>query len=269
MRHKIFRFFSACLMLAMLPGCASSYGVQNTPVNYYPACYYPIQDLREREHDVTKGTAGGALIGALGGALLGLLATGGKWEGAAVGGATGGVAGTMMGNAYATRQHELDDNRRLARYLQDIDGDISNLDVVGAAAKSSLQCYDKNFQVLLTEIRARKITREAAQQRFAEISAGREEAIALLGDAVNHGENLSRQYEQAFMYEQQQLQAPVNRSQGTASNARKSNAIQAGKTRSKALTHKTDALRAEKNSAQNATSTQLAQFREELNNINL
>lgn len=257
MRRAISILLILFICIPVVPGCASKYGQQKTAVNYYPACYRPIQDLRSREDDVAKGTAGGAIVGALGGAILGLLASGGKWQGAVVGGATGGVAGTMVGNMYARKQQEADDNIRLASYLQDIDGDISNLDVVGAAARSSLQCYDQQFNVLISQIKAHQITREVAQQRFAEISSGREEAISILGNAVDHGRNLNQQYEQAFAYEQQQLQTPQKLAQGQAAYRKNSGTIKAAQKRKQNLVQKTESLQLEKAQAQNTTASQI------------
>lgn len=267
MKKYVAVFLAALLALPALPGCASKYGEQKTAVNYYPACYQPIQDLRSRENDVAKGTAGGALIGALGGALVGLLASGGKWQGAVVGGATGGVAGTMVGNMYARKQQEADDNRRLASYLQDIDGDISNLDVAGAAARNSLQCYDRQFAVLIADIKAKTITREAAQQRFAEISSGREEAIALLGNAVEHGRNLNQQYEQAFASEAQQMQTPQKLAQGQAAYRQKASTLNAAKQRKQSLVQKTTSLESERSQAQATSSAQLKEIQDQMQNI--
>lgn len=266
MKRYIAMVLAGVLVLPVLPGCASKYGEQRTAVNYYPACYQPIQDLRNRENDVARGTAGGAIVGALGGALLGLLASGGKWQGAVVGGATGGVAGTMAGNMYARKQQEADDNRRLASYLQDIDGDISNLDIAGAAARTSLQCYDRQFNVLLAEIKARTITRAAAQQRFAEISAGREEAISILGNAVYHGKNLDQQYEQAFASEAQQMRTPQKAAQGSGAYQQKASTLNAAKKRKQALTQKTASLETERAQAQSTSSSQIREIQEALAN---
>lgn len=266
--RKLWVYILVCMLcLPTLPGCASKYGEQTTSVNYYPACYRPIQDLRENEYNVAKTTAGGAMLGALGGALLGLLASGGKWQGAVVGGAAGGVAGTVAGNVYATKQQEADDNRRLASYLQDIDGDISHLDVVGAAARNSLQCYDRQFAVLLRDIKARTISRESAQARYAEISSGREEAIALMGDAVTHARSLDQQYEEALIVEQRQLQAPVRQARSPMTANRKQAVIHAARQRKSVLTQKTSSLEAERVQAQNTTSMQLAELREDLAGI--
>lgn len=250
----------AVLTLPVLPGCASKYGEQKTAVNYYPACYRPIQDLRDREHDVAKATAGGGIMGALGGALIGLLATG-KWEGAVMGGAMGGVAGTVAGNIYASKQREADDNRRIASYLQDIQGDISNLDVVGAAARNSLECYDRQFAVLVREIKDRTITRDAAQARYAEIVSGREEAIAILGNAANHARSLDQEYEKALMAEQQQLQTPAKMAQGPVAASQKAAAINTvRKRKSVALNQTAASLETDKSRAQTVSSQQKAEM---------
>lgn len=259
--------FCLILIFAAMPflsGCASKYGTQKTSVNYYPACYRPIAELRKSEHDVAKTTAGGAALGAIGGALLGLLASGGKWEGAVAGAAAGGVAGTMAGNIYAKKQKEADDNRRLASYLQDIDGDISNLDIEKAAAKNSLQCYDGQFKKLLGQIKARKIARPAAQERFAEISAGREEAIAILGNAASQGQNLSQEYEKAFINEEEQIKTQQKTAEGRQAYQKKAEAIQTARKRKAALDNKTGELKIEKAQAQNQSQDQLKEFNDAL-----
>ncbi|MBQ7617886.1 MAG: hypothetical protein IJS50_03330 [Desulfovibrio sp.] len=190
-----------CLILILLPGCASKYGPSRTNVHYYSTCYRPIQQLRDNEYNVEKGTAGGAVLGALGGALLGFLSTG-KVEGALVGGVSGAAAGAVIGNIYAKKKQIADDNRRLASYLEDIDGDIRQLDIVSASARTTLDCYDHEFANLLQLIKSKRVSRAEAEQRFGEISTGREEAIALLGKAVTKAQDLDRQYEEAFRQEE-------------------------------------------------------------------
>jgi len=246
--------------IGLCGGCASKYGEQSTRVNYYPACYQPIQDLRDSDNTVAKNTAGGALVGAFAGAMLGLITTG-KWQGAAIGAATGGVAGTMVGNMYGRKQQEKNDNIRLNSYLQDLDGDISNLDVAGAAARTSLQCYDRQFNALLAEIRGRRIAREAAEKRFAEISAGREEAIAILGNAAQYGQNLNQEYENAFASEQRQMNAPAKAEQKVVYQQNAA-AFKKAKQRKSALVQKTAQLSNERQRAINDTSTQTRQINE-------
>lgn len=255
------------ILLFGLGGCASKYGTQNTSVNYYLGCYRPIADLRENEHSTAKGTATGAVIGALGGALVGLLATGGKWQGAVIGGATGGVAGTMAGNIYARKQQEADDNRRLASYLQDLDGDISNLDLASAAARTSLQCYDNQFNLLVAAIKARQIDRQSAAARYAEISSGREEAIAILGNAVQYGRNLDQQYEQAFMSEEQNLAQPRSRASGASKAAQGKRNLNVARNRKQVLTQKTRAIEEQKSQAQQASSSQTREINEVMANL--
>lgn len=267
MKKAFSSLLAALMVFSMLPGCASKYGEQKTTVNYYPTCYRPIQELRQNENNVAKTTAGGAAMGALGGILLGLLASGGKWEGAVVGGATGAVAGTMAGNMYARKQQEMDDNRRLASYLQDIDGDISNLDIVGASARNSLQCYDRQFAVLLSQIKAKSIAQEAAQARYNEIVSGREEAIALLGNAATHARDLDQQYEQALLAEQQQLQTPAKQAQGQVAISRKASAISTARKRKSALTQTAASLEREKSAASAVTSQQNMEIKAAMQDI--
>lgn len=258
MRRFIIAILGICLV--MTAGCASKYGGQKTTVNYYPGCYKPIQELRDSESYVSKSTAGGAILGAFGGAIIGLLASGGKWEGAVVGGATGGVAGTMAGNMYGRHRQQQDDNIRLAGYLQDIEGDISNLNSTSAAATASLQCYDRQFKVLLGEIRARQISREAAAARFAEISSGREEAIGILGNAVVHGSNLNYEYEKAFETEEQQLNVPAPTPRANAEQAKKVNTIRVAKQRKTRLVQKTQAIKEDRDQAMAESSRQIAEM---------
>lgn len=266
MRKSIVLF--CALALLALPGCASKYGEQRTQVAYYPACYRPISDLRANEYNVGKSTGIGAALGAASGALIGFLATG-RWEGAVMGGAMGGVGGSMVGNAYGTQQQQREDNIRLNNYLQQLDGDVSNLDVTAAAARTSLQCYDREFQALLNAIRAKSITREAAQKRFAEIQSGREEAIAILGDVASHGDTLERAYEQAFVSEQQQMQSPQAVTRSSPGSRERTRAVSTARQRKQEVARKTSAVREERDRAQNATRTQtqeindaLAQFSE-------
>lgn len=192
-------------------GCASRYGTQRTQVQFYPGCYQPIAQLRQSEHSVLKGTAGGAALGVLAGALLGALSSdrGDRGTSAVIGGVVGGVAGGMAGNVYAQKQQIADENRRMASYLEDLEGDISGLDIVSASARTSLQCYDHQFQNLVGNIRAKRISRGQAEMMFSEIRSGREEAIAILGQAETQGRELDRQYQAALAEEEHVLAQPA------------------------------------------------------------
>lgn len=247
------RLFLA-ITLAIIPfltGCASEYGTQKTEVNYYPACYRPIQDLREREHVVAKDTAGGAFMGALGGALVGFLTSGGHWQGAVTGAATGGVTGTMLGYAYGREEQEKGDNKRMARYFEEIEGEISNLDISTAAARVSLQCYDKSFNELLPMIKDGQIDRATAEKRFEEISTGRSEAIEILGYATTQGEDLATQFKEAMG----QAEASGQAKEGAMTRAKKSEAE---------LREKTAKVSREKDTATEASARQAREMREAL-----
>ena len=195
------KFFSVLLIAVLLSGCASKYGTPHTDVHYYGNCYRPISKLRQEEFSVAKGTGAGALIGAIGGALLGFLATGSA-RGAVVSGAMGAATGAVMGNMYARNQKELDENRRMYKYMHDIEGDIEQLDIVSASAEASLKCYNDAFQRLVADIRTKRVLRREAERRFNEIAQGRDEAIELLGRAITYGHDLDAEYERAFEQEE-------------------------------------------------------------------
>lgn len=255
------------ISLVALPGCASKYGVQQTQAVYYPQCYQPIQDLRNSENTVSRNTGAGALLGAFSGAIIGLLASGGKWQGAVMGGAVGAAGGAMAGNMYGRHVQESDDNVRLANYLQNLDGDISNLNVTSAAARSSLQCYDQQFQYLLQQIKSRQISREAASQRFAEIQSGREEAIAILGNAAEYGKNLNMEYENAFNNEERQLQQAVQTARPTTQTVKKAAAIKAARNKKRVLANKTSDISSQRQAALATSSQQTREINEAFANL--
>lgn len=258
MPRLIVVFISMAMALPLMTGCASKYGEQKTVVNYYPSCYAPIQDLRSREHDVATATAVGGVTGALGGALIGLLATG-KAEGAIMGAAAGAASGMVAGNIYASKRKQAEDNIRLASYLQDIDGDISRLDIDGAAATNSLQCYDREFKGLVANIKARAISREAASKRFAEIMTGREEASFILGRIVDNARGLTQQYEQAFNQEEMDIQNPQRASSGGSVQAKK-RTINAGRQKARQLNNTVTKWQAVNNETKAETSRQQKQI---------
>lgn len=260
--RKALTLVTMVFFLVTTTGCASKYGEQKTQVNYYPGCYQPIADLRAGENSVARNTGAGALLGAFTGAVVGLLATGGKWQGAAVGAATGGVAGTMAGNLYGRKQQEKNDNIRLASYLQDLDGDISNMDVSTAAARTSLRCYDNQFKVLLADMKARRITRQVAEARFSEIASGREEAIAILGNAAQYGQDLNAQYEQALASEERQMSEPARSGAGKAATVQQKQTLQTARQKNRALSQKVSAVRQEKEAAVADSSSQTREINE-------
>ncbi len=200
-----------CLLVGLLflSGCASSrYGEQITTVHYYPRCYAPINDLRQADQDFNKNVAGGAIGGALVGALVGYLATG-RAEGAAIGAGAGAVVGTGVGYAKAKQERIADDNRRMASYLVDIDGDISGIDRATAAARVARDCYDQEFRQAVADYKAQRISREELTRRYQEIKDGCTEAGNILGTVIASTGEKEQQYQQAIAQEAQQANKPV------------------------------------------------------------
>ena len=189
------------VMVAMLlGGCASKYGPQITNVKYYRDCYQPISDLREAEKSFNRTVAGSVAGGAIAGAMIGLLITG-KASGAIAGAVAGGVAGGAMGYALAKQRQIADDNQRMASYLQDLDGDITGIDRVTAAARLARQCYDKQFELAVAEFKAGHLTRPELDERYLEISNGSTEAGKILGVVVTSGAEKQAQYQAALTEE--------------------------------------------------------------------
>ena len=207
--------FFLCLLICIFPlagmtGCASKYGQQTTHVDRYPQCYAPIQKLREEENSVAKTAAGGAVAGALIGALIGGLATG-KIEGAVAGGVVGGVTGGAIGYSQSKQRQMRDQNVRMASYLRDLDGDIAGIDTVNASARYSLQCYDKEFKLLIAEYKSGRISKIELDNAYQEIKSGMGEAEHLLGAAIERNKERDAQYEAALADETRTTNAAQQR----------------------------------------------------------
>jgi uncharacterized protein YcfJ len=204
-----------CLLICAFPlaglgGCAGKYGAQTTHVERYPQCYAPIQKLREEENSVAKTTAGGAAAGALLGAIIGGLATG-KVEGAVAGGVAGGLAGGAIGYSQSKQRQTKDQNARMASYLRDLDGDITGIDAVNASARYSLQCYDREFKLLIAGYKSGGISRIELDKSYQEIKNGMGEAEHLLGAAVERSQERDAQYEAALASESRAVNASAPR----------------------------------------------------------
>lgn len=202
---------SICVVLMSvftLTGCASKYGQQVTQVEYFPQCYSSIAELRASEDAYARTVATGSVVGALLGALGGYLATG-KTEGALVGAAVGGVAGTAVGYSKAESDEASEGNRRMATYLQELDGDISGLDYVTASARLAIQCYDKQFKSSIASFKARKISKIELDKRYVEIRNGTQEASAILGVAIDSTLKKEEQYQKIIVEEARRLDEPV------------------------------------------------------------
>ena len=186
------------LSLALLaPGCASKYGDQITPVNYYPQCYQPVSDLRADENAVAKSTATGAIGGALIGAAVGGLASG-DWKGALAGAAVGGTAGAIGGNIYGKNQQQKRDAAYLAEYASMLDEDTASMNRTTAAAKVAISCYNQEFDRLVADYKAKRVTKEELSARYEEIRSGLQEISYILTQRYDQMQEKDARYEAAL-----------------------------------------------------------------------
>lgn len=180
-----------CLLLIAVLGSVAACGrkSESVQVQYYPVCYEPLAYLHQRSGGTGSAIAGGALqAGVLSGmatAIIGAIAGGVNGTSMAVGIGVGSAIGGTMGAMGKTSAQQREDNKHLAAYLEQIDGDIDGLDIVSAAAKVSQQCYNREFRQLLMAMKDRTVTEQAALSRFNEIKAGENETAQLLKQQAN------------------------------------------------------------------------------------
>jgi len=196
------------ILSLILGGCASKYGTQTTKAYYYQECYQPIQQLRDAEKKLNRTVVGSAVAGALLGAVIGAVTTG-KIAGALAGAAGGALAGGALGYAAAKQNSIADDNKRMASYMADLDGDISGLNSVTAAASVARQCYDKQFTAAVEEFKQGRMSKEELDARFAEIKSGSQEASAILGTVITGVSEKEKQYQSAIYSEAKRSNQPV------------------------------------------------------------
>lgn len=171
-------------VLLLTGGCARKTETEPVVAYYYPACHEPLAYLHQRSQSSTgRAIAGGAVqggvISGIASAIIGAIA-GGSFRPAAVlasvgvGAAIGGVASGVSQSSVDERE----DNKHLAAYLEQIDGNIEGMNIIQAAATASRQCYGKEFKMLLTSLDS--MPENVARKRLGEILAGREETAKLL-----------------------------------------------------------------------------------------
>jgi len=206
--------FILCGLLIMLAslgtGCASSksYGEQITTVNYYPECYAPLQALRDANLEFNKTVVVSTGVGIAAGALIGLLVSR-KAEGALIGAAAGGLAGAGVGYAKAKQDRIADDNKRMASYLADLEGDISGIDRVTAAARTARDCYNRQFNQAIAGYKDGRMPREELTGRYEEIKNGITEADTILGAVIADAGDKERSYQEAVQSEARRAGRPV------------------------------------------------------------
>lgn len=189
------RHIALLIIFLFIAGCARN----NTPQEYvyYPACRQPILEVRDTGSPATGQVFGSTVIGVLSGAVTGLIFGGPR--GAAVGMAAGAAGGAVTGAAGAAMSHgnnDARDNALLAKYLDQIDGNIEGLTLDQAAATVSIQCYERALNQLTAMVKAGQISKDAADSRFSSILHGIREAAALGKFNVNE-EQLRQMYANA------------------------------------------------------------------------
>jgi hypothetical protein len=193
----------------LVSGCADRrYGEQITTVNYYPSCYAPISELRQADTDYNQTIGVSAVVGAVSGALIGLVSTG-RPQGAVVGALAGAAVGTGVGYAKAKQDRIADDNRRMASYLADINGDISGLDRATAAARIARECYDREFASAIAAYKSGRISRDELSRRYEEIRNGCEEVALILDNVIATTGDKEATYQAAIKDEASRANRPV------------------------------------------------------------
>ena len=188
----------ACLLLCacslMLAGCASKYGARQTNVHYYPACYQPIEDLRKAESSYNSTIGIGALTGALFGAAIGAAQTG-SVEGALAGAVIGTGAGAVGGYALAEYNDTKESRAKLAQYSRELGVEQRSLDRVTAAGRMAYTCYTGQFKAALADYKAKRISRQELDARYAEIKSGLAEASKILGTTIEEANKREGEYQ--------------------------------------------------------------------------
>ena len=198
------------LLCIVICGCAqpNKYAPQTTPVNYYPSCYEPIKAVKTGDNNVGRDTALGAIAGGFVGGLVGFFTTG-KVKDAAVMAAGGVIVGGALGYAKAKQDAIQSAHTRYASYIDDIDGEISSLDRVTLAGRTSFACYEQSYTTLTSQYQNREISPEEYQARYNEIHAGLGETAELLGQAHEGSRKVNEQFQAALNDEAQKAGKPV------------------------------------------------------------
>ena len=196
---KLSLFF---LFFLIITGCSSKTNVQLPNTRYYPNCAEPLEYVSKNNVDepssVGRGMAAGGLLSGLASIIVGALSGNLRGSNVLIGVAAGTAVGGMVGGASGVSAAAKKNNKKMAEYLEQIDGDIEDITTVKQAAGTlSLQCYNKKYQTLLQDIRRHAITNNAAQAHFDEILAGTKAAAQLI-DKPNNTEIMKKGFDEAM-----------------------------------------------------------------------
>jgi hypothetical protein len=171
------------LSLGLLPACGPHVGRQTVRIKYYQACYQPLLELRASQEKVKSDTAKGAAAGAVAGAVAGLLARG-DLKGALVGAMVGAAVGAVGTYLVSSSLQEKALSERLDAYNGAMDSARADLDIASKAAKTTCDCYRREYDTLTKNYRRKKSVTPADRaemlERLQEMRDGNNDAIEIL-----------------------------------------------------------------------------------------
>ena len=176
------------------------YKVPEIKAEYYPQCVRPFKELANAQKALVQRAVLTGAIGAAGGAVIGGLLSG-NWKGAVAGGIAGGLVAGMGGYAVAKQKQIKDVKKRLRSYRTDMKVDINNMSHVELYSLLSLQCYIREFKLLLGNYKSHKITEVDFRKRHAEIQHGMKQISTILDDAYNEAVKKDQEFRDAIASE--------------------------------------------------------------------
>lgn len=198
-KHNLNRFFliSIVIFSISITSCLPHLEILDSmKPNYYPQCYQPFADLENAQDDLIKRTIIGAGVGAVSGAAIGFLS--GDTKGAIIGGSAGLLAGTAIGYGLGKRSQIKNDKERMRSYQADMNADMRNASRVEQYAMASLQCYTREFNDLLVQYKAGKMSKAEVQARYSEIREGMNYISEILVNSKNELLKRDDEYRAAF-----------------------------------------------------------------------
>jgi hypothetical protein len=180
-----------------ISGCSSISTPQTTQVKYYPQCYQPVRNLRDADENFKNSMMINTAIGAAGGAAAGAI-FGGDLKSAALGALGGGIlaaAGTYAANKL--KEQPNDELRRQA-IAHDMAHDNTELQKGVLAARAADSCYSKEFDRLVADVKAKRISNDLARDRYHEIEQGTTEVAGILGEYNKKARRTTDEYRIAY-----------------------------------------------------------------------
>lgn len=198
----LFLALIAVASMALVSGCGvpSKLGTQTVQINYYPACYRPITDVRASAQKVREDTATGAAMGAAVGAAAGL-ARSGSLRGALIGGVTGAIVGGVGTYLVSSSIQDQVLNERFRSYNSSMTQNMSRLQNAVKAARLATDCYDKAYRSLKKSYQKGAIGKAEMLARLKEIRDGSNDARQILLNYKDEAANNIKTYQEVVRLE--------------------------------------------------------------------